>query len=190
MQIYIQGEDKGKGEGENEGEGEGEDEGEGDDENEWGDKGRMRMVMRMRMRVSMKVKLRVRMTAKKRVRMTLSFSTNRILTLHPSHWPRLLTLSCTLPSFSMPSPFLTQVPLLLVPSFAGLAHEAQSHHQVAEYLVYAAALVLPLPFMLLVNVQRGLENPFAGYEEFMPDGIQLDGLQMVWPRRKLIDARN
>ena len=68
------------------------------------------------------------------------------------------------------------VPLLIIPVFADLA--TQQH----PYAAYAAAFVLPFPFMLLSNVQKGLEHPFTGLFDNPndnPDGIQLKGLQMV-----------
>ena len=65
------------------------------------------------------------------------------------------------------------VPLLLIPNFAQLATE---HN---PYAAYAAGFLLPFLFMLLSNVQKGLENPFADPEIINPDGIQLQSLQMV-----------
>ena len=68
------------------------------------------------------------------------------------------------------------VPLLLIPVFAELATQ---YHPLG---VYVASFLLPFPFMLLANVQKGLENPFCGKDcgaDRNPDGIQLDGLQMV-----------
>ena len=63
------------------------------------------------------------------------------------------------------------VPLLLVPGFAHLATE---YHSGA---VYVAGFLLPFPVMLLQSVQKRLENPFSHDDN--PDGIQLDGMQMV-----------
>ena len=65
------------------------------------------------------------------------------------------------------------VPLLLVPMFA--QHAADSFSP----MVYAAGFLLPLPFMLLSNVQKGLENPFSREFDDNPDGIQVNSLQMV-----------
>ena len=48
------------------------------------------------------------------------------------------------------------VPLLLIPAFARLAMEHASLP-----VVYTAGFLLPFPFMLLSNVQKGLENPFC-----------------------------
>ena len=68
---------------------------------------------------------------------------------------------------------LLLVPLLLVPLFAHLASE----HSPA--VVYGAGFLLPLPFLILLSVQKGLENPFAAEGADNPDGIQLNNLQMV-----------
>ena len=63
------------------------------------------------------------------------------------------------------------VPLLLIPVFAQLA---LLHH---SYVVYCASFLLPLPFMLLSNVQKGLENPFSKVQWLGRSGFQFWG---VW----------
>ena len=65
------------------------------------------------------------------------------------------------------------VPVMLAPFFAEMA--TQSAY---AWFAFPASFLLPLPFLLLSNVQSGLENPFRS-SRFQADSIRLDSLQML-----------
>ena len=66
------------------------------------------------------------------------------------------------------------IPLVLTPYFAHLA--TQGH----PALAIAGGALIALPFLLLNNLQRSLENPFAGdHTSSDPDDIRLDEMQLM-----------